>query len=244
MATPNVITHFATTGLLGLAIAALLASLMSGVASGIIAVGSVFAQDLYEPLRRNRPSDGNLLSTGRWASAVGLLLSVGAAFAIAAFNGKDSQIFVSAGIIALLLVFSLLQAPQLATFVLGAFTRRISGNGAFVGLAAGVVVAVVHYGLTLPTGAHAGYQGGWLAVLHRYPGIMAQSGYTVVFSFAANLGVAWAVSPGASARPETELKRLTYSPSATKAARGQWQRSKLMAIIVILITVVLALIFA
>jgi solute:Na+ symporter, SSS family len=244
MATPNLITHFATTGLLGLAIAALLASLMSGVASGIIAVGSVFAQDLYEPLRRNRPSDGNLLTTGRWASAVGLLLSVGAAFAIAAFSGKDSQIFVSAGIIALLLVFSLLQAPQLATFVLGAFTRRISGNGAFAGLAAGVVVAVVHYGLTLPTGAHAGYQGGWLADLHRYPGILAQSGYTVVFSFAANLGVAWVVSLGASTRPEAELRRLTYSPSATKAARCQWQRSKLMAMIVILITVVLALIFA
>ena len=244
MATPNLITHFATTGLLGLAIAALLASLMSGVASGIIAVGSVFAQDLYEPLRRNRPSDGNLLTTGRWASAVGLLLSVGAAFAIAAFSGKDSQIFVSAGIVALLLVFSLLQAPQLATFVLGAFTRRTSGNGAFAGLAAGVVVAVVHYGLTLPAGAHAGYQGGWLADLHRYPGILAQSGYTVVFSFAANLGVAWVVSLGASTRPEAELRRLTYSPSATKAARGQLQRSKSMALIVILITVVLGLIFA
>ncbi len=244
MAIPDLITHFATTGLLGLAIAALLASLMSGVASGVAAVSTVFACDLYQPLLRKPPSDTNLLRAARWAAAVGVLLSVGAAFAIAALSGKSAETFVSAWLVALVLVFSLLQAPQLATFVLATFTRRTSGHGAFAGLVAGTVVALLHYGLTLPVGAHAGLQGGWLAVLHRYPGVLAQSGFTVAFSFVANLGVAWAMSLGTASRPEAELRSLTYPPRAGKPAKNRWKRPEALAAIVMLVTLVLALVFA
>ena len=242
MATPNLIAHFAPTGLLGLVIAALLASLMSGVASGFVALSTVFACDLYQPLFDPGASDVNL-PAGRWAAAVGVVLSTGGAFAIAAISGKGSETFVSAWLVTLLMVFSVLQAPQAATFVLGIFVRRISGNGAFAGLIAGAVVALLHYGLTLPAEGHAGLRGGWLAVLHRYPGVLAQSGFTVAFSFVANLVVAFTVSLGPGGRSEADFKTLAYPPTKIKKAKAQWKRPEILAAIVMLITLVLALVF-
>lgn len=250
MGTPNLITRFATTGLLGLAIAALLASLMSGVATGVMAVSTVFACDLYQPLRRESPGDATLLRAARWAAAVAVLLSVGTAFAVAVFSGKGPEMVLSAWLVALLMVFSILQAPQLATFVLGAFTRRTTGRGAFAGLAAGIVVALLHYGLTLPAGAQAGLQGGWLAVLHRYPGLMAQAGLTVALGVAANLAVAGALSLGTDARPAAELKSLVYAKAPSKPAKASksdkppGKRPEILALIVMLITLVLAVVFA
>ena len=244
LATPNLLAHFATTGLLGLAIAGLLASLMSSVASCIVAVSSVFACDLYQPLLRKVASDTDLLRIARWTVAIGVLLSVGVAFAIAAFSGKSTAIATSAWLVAIALVFALLQAPQLATCVLGVFSRRTSGHGAFAGLVAGVVIALLHYGLTLPAGAHAGLHGGWLAVLYRYPGIPAQLCFTIVFSFFANFGVAWVVSMASGAPPNTKLEGITYPPVATKKAKSKWKRPEILAVGVMLITLVFALLFA
>jgi SSS family solute:Na+ symporter len=244
MATPNLLAHFATTGLLGLAIAGLLASLMSSVASCIVAVSSVFACDLYQPMLRKDASDADMLRIARWTVAGGELLSVGVAFAIAAFSGKGSAIAISSWLVAIPLVFALLQAPQLATCVLAVFFRRTSGHGAFAGLVAGVVVALLHYGFTLPTGAHAGLSGGWLAVLYRYPGIPSQLGFTVVFGFVANFAAAWVVSMSGGARPNAELNNLTYPPVATKRAKSKWKRPEILAAGVMLITLVFALLFA
>jgi solute:Na+ symporter, SSS family len=199
---------------------------------------------LYQPLLQKLPSDANLLRAARWAAAVGLLLSVGAAFAIAAISGKSSATVISTWLVALLLVFTVLQAPQLATFVVGAFTRRATGNGAFAGLVAGFIVALLHYGLTLPVNAQPGLQGGWLTVAHRYSGVLVQAGFTVAFSFAANLGVAWGMNLGASSKPKAELKTLVYPLPKVKPSKTGQKRPETLAAIVMLITLVLALVFA
>jgi SSS family solute:Na+ symporter len=244
MATPNLLAHFAVTGLLGLAIAGLLASLMSRVASCLIAVSSVFTCDMYQPLLRQNASDANLLRIARWTVAACVLLSAGMAFAIAAFSGKNSAIAISACLVGIALVFALLQAPQLATYLLGVFFRRTSVHGAFAGLVAAVAVAFLHYGLTLPAGAQAGIQGGWLAVIYRYPGIPAQLGFTVVLSFFANFAVAWVVSLAGGAPQSTKLENLTYPPVTTKKAKSKWKRPEILAAGVMLITLVFALLFA
>ena len=88
--------------------------------------------------------------------------------------------------------------------------KRATGHGAFAGLAAGSVTAFLHYGLTLPGGVTRGFYGGWIAVAHRYPGLMAQCFWTAVLGLAVNLVVAVAVSFGTKARPEKELKGLVY----------------------------------
>ncbi len=244
MATPNMLMHFGTTGLLGLVIAGLLASLMSGVASAIAAVSTVFACDLYQPLFQKNESDASLVRAARWASAAGVLLSVGAALAIAAYSGGSSKAVISACLVASLLVFALLQAPQLATFVMGIFTRRANQMGAFAGLLAGLAAAILHYGITLPAGTQPGIQGGWLTVVHRYHGLLEQVGFTVAFSFAANLLVAWVVGLASNAQPETGSKAITRPLAKGKQSKIRRKRPEALAWVVLLAALVLGLVFA
>lgn len=216
MATPNLLTHFATTGLLGLGIAALLASLMSGLAASIAAVNTVFTCDVYQSTLRKTADDGHYLAVGRWTTVGGVLLSIGVAYAMTGLGGMSSDTAITAVLVMLPAVFSLLNAPQAATFLLGMFSRRCTGHGAFAGLVAGFAIALLHHGLTLPAGAQAGLHGGWIGVVHRYPGTLAQCCWTAILSSAANLTVAWVVSLSTPARPETEFKGLVHARRASR----------------------------
>jgi hypothetical protein len=81
-------------------------------------------------------------------------------------------------------------------------------------------------------------------VVHRYPGVIAQSCFTVLFSFAANVAVAWLLSRSASVPAATGLKSLVYPPPAGKKAKNGWKRPETLAIGVLFVTLVLALAFA
>jgi SSS family solute:Na+ symporter len=243
-ATPNMLMHFLPTGLLGLGIAALLASLMSGLAASVTAFSAVFTCDLYRAcIRKTAPksnADRHDLSVGRWAAVGAILLSVGVAYAISSLNGSEfNNIFDC-----LLLVFCLVNAPQLATFLLGMFSKRASGNGAFAGLAAGTALALLHYGLTLPVEAQPGLHGGWIAVAHRYPGFIAECFWTAIFGFAANLIVAWIVSLSTKAAPEEELKGKVHSIAPSPAMQAWWKRTETMAEAILLAAIAVALFFA
>jgi SSS family solute:Na+ symporter len=244
MATPNMATRFAVTGLLGLVIAGLLASLMSSVAAGVSAVSSVFACDLYQSLVRRDPTDAVMLRVGRWSTAGAAIISVGIAFVAAALSAASHQTAIDTWIAAAVTVFALLQAPQLATLLQGVFAKRITANGAFAGMVAGFATALLHHGLTLPAGTQVGLQGGWFAVVHQYHGPLAQACFTVVFSVAANLVVSWTVTLMSREPKGSDLAGLSFSPQSNKPAKSRSKRLELAAIIVILITLVLALVFA
>jgi SSS family solute:Na+ symporter len=238
-AAPNMLMHFLPTGLLGLGVAALLASLMSGLAAGVMALSAVFAIDIYPSRSGKEGGDAHLLTVGRWAVVGGILLSIGVAYGCSVLKiGLDNILY------PLLLCACLVGAPQLATFLLGMFTRRTTGHGAFAGLAAGSVAALLHYGLTLPRGAAPGYYGGWIAVVHRYPGLLAQYFWTAAVGFAVNLVVAVAVSSGGRARPEKELKGLVHSVTQGAARQVWWKRAEAMAAAVLIGAIVLGLWFA
>ena len=206
MATPNLLTHFATQGMLGLGLAALLATLMSGLSASVTAFSCVLTCDVYQTSIRKAADDRHYLVIGRWAAVGGTLLSIAAAYAVASLVGADASRIAPDLIAALLLVISLLQAPQLATFLLGMFSTRITANGAFAGLAAGIAAAFLHYALTLPADVRSGFHGGWIAVLHRYPGFIAQCAVTAIFAFAVNLVVAALVSRRTEPTPESKLQ--------------------------------------
>jgi SSS family solute:Na+ symporter len=239
------------TGLLGLGLAALLACLMSGLAASFTAFNAVFTGDLYQSCIRKTASDQHYLAVGRWATLGGTLLSIGAAYAISDFHGGACSGVGDCGNIgafsnildALLLAFSLAVAPQLATFLLGMFSRRITGHGAFAGLAAGTVAALVHHGLTLPVDANVGIHGGWITVVHRYPGFIAQCFWTAIFGFTVNLIVATAVSLTTEARPEKELEGKVYSLTPKLASAVWWKRPETIAVIIMMAASVLGAFF-
>src|SRR5439155_909909 len=68
------------------------------------------------------------------------------------------------------LVFSFVNAPLFATFLLGMFWKRATGHGAFTGLLSGTLAAALTHGLTV-----AEDKGGWISDLHHFPSPMAQN---------------------------------------------------------------------
>jgi SSS family solute:Na+ symporter len=237
MATPNMLLHFLPTGVLGLGLTALLASFMSAIAANTTAFNTVFTYDLYQSYIHKGGNDRHYLVVGRWATVGAILLSIATAYAAINFNNIMDT---------LQLVFSLVNAPLFATFLLGMFWKRATPHGAFSGLIAGTGAALLHHGLTLPIEAHPGIHGGWITVLHHYPSEMAQNLWTAIFAFSANLIVTVVVSYCTKPRPESELVGLVHSltPRPARADLVWWKRPVAMAVAILLLAIALNIFFA
>ena len=237
MATPNMLLHFFPTGILGLGLTALLASFMSGMAGNVTAFNTVFTYDLYQSYIHKNGSDRHYMAVGRWATVGGILLSIGTAYAAINFNNIMDT---------LQLVFSFVNAPLFATFLLGMFWKRATGHAAFTGLIVGTATAMIHHGLTLPMLAHPGIHGGWITVLHTYHSDMAQNFWTAIWAFSANFVVTVIVSYCTKARPEAELVGLVHSLTP-KPKRPEnelwWQRPETLALAVLVGAIALNIFF-
>src|SRR5271157_4175951 len=236
LAIPNMLLHYFPTGILGLGLTALLASFMSGMAGNVTAFNTVWTYDLYQSYIHKNASDAHYLKVGRWTTIGGILLSIGAAYLATSFNNIMDT---------LQLVFSFVNAPLFATFLLGMFWKRTTGHGAFTGLVSGTVAAVLHHGLTLPTDAHPGIHGGWIAVVHYYPSQMAQNFWTAIWAFSTNFVITVVISLMTKPRPEPELVGLVYSltPKPVEHHMAWYARPKVIAVGLIAMLVTLNLIF-
>jgi solute:Na+ symporter, SSS family len=238
LAIPVMLLHFFPTGILGLGLTALLASFMSGMAGNVTAFNTVWTYDIYQSYIKKGASDEHYLWMGRTATIGGILLSIAAAYAATSFNNIMD---------ALQLIFSMVNAPLFATFLLGMFWKRTTGHGAFAGLLSGTGAALLHHGLTLPADAVPGLHGGWLGhTVHIYPSDMAQNFWTAIFAFTVNLLVTTIVSLMTTPRPETELVGLVYSltPKPPEHHLAWYEKPSTLAIGVIAILIVLNLVFA
>jgi SSS family solute:Na+ symporter len=215
MVIPLMLGHYFPSGMLGLGLTALMASFMTGMAGNVTAFNTVWTYDIYQAYIRRRASDRHYLNMGRIATVAGIGLSIAAAYLVDRFNNIMDL---------LQLLFAIVNAPLFATFLLGMFWKRASGQGAFLGLLAGTAAAAVHYGLTLPAGSATGVQGGWIAVLHHYPSQMAQNFWTAIYSFGVCFVVTIAVSVVTPPRAAEDLKGLVYSvtPRLRAVAGERW----------------------
>ena len=237
LTTPILLGKFLPNGLLGVGLTALLASFMSGMAGNVTAFNTVWTWDIYQThLARNRP-DSHYLKVGQLATVFGVGASVAAAYAARRFNNIMDL---------LQLVFGFVNAPLLATFLLGMFWKRASGHGAFWGLLCGTVAAAVFHGLSLSAGSHPGLKGGWLMAQLSFRSEMGQNFYMAIAAFAAcfllTIGISLATRP---TRSHAELKGLVYSltPRPTEPV-GTWHaRPVWVGAIVLAATLALNLIF-
>jgi SSS family solute:Na+ symporter len=237
LAIPVMLLHFFPTGILGLGLTALLASFMSGMAGNVTAFNTVWTYDIYQAYINKKGTDAHYLWMGRMATIGGVLLSIGAAYMVTNFNNIMD---------ALQLVFSIVNAPLFATFLLGMFWKRTTGHGAFTGLLAGTGAALLHHGLTIPADTAAGIHGGWIHIVHHYPSDMAQNFWTAIFAFAVNLLVTIVVSLATKPHPESDLVGLVYSltPKPIETHLSWYQKPATLGIVVIAMAIVLNLIFA
>jgi len=236
LAIPMMLLHYFPTGVLGLGLTALLASFMSGMAGNVTAFNTVWTYDIYHAYLNRKASDEHLLWMGRMATVFGIVLSITAAYVAVKFNNIMDM---------LQLVFAFVNAPLFATFLLGMFSKRTTGHGAFTGLLAGTLAAALHHGLTLPVGQPIGIKGGWITVLGSYPSEMAQNFWTAIFAWTTCFLTTILVSLVTKRRADSELVGLVYSltdkPQDNETA--WYARPRVLALIVLGLTIFLNVVF-
>ncbi len=231
MTLPTLIAHYYPSGLLGVGITALIASFMSGMAGNVTAFNAVFTYDIYQAYFFKNKSDKHYLNVGKLVTFFGILFSIGTAYIAASFNNINDF---------LQLVFSFVNGPLFATFLLGMFWKRTTGHGAFWGLVAGTLAAAITHGLTIAEG-----KGGWISPIYPISSGMGQAFIVASFSWIANFFTTIAVSLVTKPKPDEELRGLVYS--LTEKVYGTEKRWYLkpapLGIILLVITIVLNIIF-
>ena len=229
---PTLLLRYFPTGILGLGLTALMASFMSGMAGNVTAFNTVWTYDIYQAYLRPKASDAHYLWMGRMSTVCGIAASILTAYVAAQFNNIMDV---------LQLVFAFVNAPLLATFLLGMFWKRATGHGAFAGLLVGTMAAALHHGLTLPAGAAAGVKGGWLGMLKIYPSEMAQNFWTAIDAFTVCFVVTIVASLITKPREERELVGLVYS--LTERPRDEqlpwYRRPAILGVVVLVATALL-----
>jgi len=145
------------------------------------------------------------------------------------------------------LVFSYVNAPLFATFLLGMFWRRATGHGAFVGLVAGTLACALHHGLTVPQDATSLVKGGWLgAKLLTYHSEMALNFYGAIYAWSTCFVVTIVVSLFTKMnKTDEELKGLVYSltPRVKEHGVPWYKQPAALGIVVLLAAIVLNIVF-
>src|SRR5512137_19168 len=136
----SLVKKYCPTGLLGLALTALLASFMSGMAGNVTAFNTVWTYDLYQAYIAPKKSDQHYFWMGQAATVFGILVSIAAAYFASQYNNAMDIIQ---------LVFGFVNAPLFWTFILAMFWVRTTGMGAFLGLFGGIGGSAIFHALTI-----------------------------------------------------------------------------------------------
>jgi solute:Na+ symporter, SSS family len=182
-------------GLLGLAIAGLLAAFMAGMAANISAFNTVFSYDLWQRYIRKDHSDDYYLRIGRLATVGATFLAIFTAIVASSFSNVMDY---------LQTLFGFFNAPLFATFILGMFWKRMTATAGWVGLTAGTLSAVLVAFLSEDAFGDASL------------GVIPLSGQGAAFvaasaAFVVDIGLSIIVSLVTEPKPEGSLRGLVYS---------------------------------
>ena len=241
----SLIKKYCPPGLFGLALTALLASFMSGMAGNVTAFNTVFTYDLYQAYFVKGRSDRHYFLTGKVITVVGIVLSMGAAYFAKQYDNAMDIIQ---------LVFGFVNAPIFATFLLGMFWKRTTGTGAFLGLFGGIAGSTVFHALTIATGNAPGVKGAYLWNLlgHevpascKFPSEMAQNFWLAAFAFIVCFTLTLVISLATkSMKSDVELKGLVYSltPKIVDNNIPIYQKPAVVGIVLLIVCVILNFIF-
>ncbi|MGZ8179158.1 sodium:solute symporter family protein [Williamsia sp. SKLECPSW1] len=121
-------------GLLGVAVAGLLASFMAGMAANISAFNTVFSYDIWQQYIVKDKPDGYYIGVGRVATVAATVLAIFTALIASGYSNLMDY---------LQTLFGFFNAPLFATFLLGMFWKRMTATAGWTGLVAGTLSAVV-----------------------------------------------------------------------------------------------------
>jgi solute:Na+ symporter, SSS family len=182
-------------GMLGVAIAGLLASFMAGMAANISAFNTVFSYDLWQDyIVKDRP-DGYYTVIGRVATLAATIIALGTALIASHYTNIMNY---------LQTLFGFFNAPLFATFILGMFWKRMTPTAGWTGLVSGTLAAVLVAILgkdvlgSLSVGA---------INLTGQGASFAAAGAAFIVDIAVSVVVTFVTRP----KPDSELRGLVYS---------------------------------
>lgn len=135
MVYPNMVLQLIPTGLLGIMLAALLSALTSTLSAILNSTSTLFTMDFYAKYNKDASSK-RLVWVGKLASCIIIIIAALWAPQIGKF-GSLLKYYQE--------MLSYLAPPIVGVFLLGVFSKRINGNGAFCGLLAGLAMGICSY---------------------------------------------------------------------------------------------------
>jgi SSS family solute:Na+ symporter len=221
-------------GLLGVAIAGLLAAFMAGMAANVSAFNTVFSYDLWETYVVKERDDDYYLRIGRIATVAATIVAIFTAGLASNFSNIMDYLQV---------LFGFFNAPLFATFILGMFWKRMTATAGWVGLSAGTLSAVAIAFLT--EDAFGSWSTGVIPLAGQGAAFLAAS-----VAFVVDIVLSVVVSLATRPKPVEELRGLVYSETPKEdlvdpdeASRPWYQRTLPLAGIALVMVVILNLIF-
>jgi SSS family solute:Na+ symporter len=214
-------------GLLGVALAGLLASFMAGMAANVSAFNTVISVDIWQQYIQKERPDRYYVRIGRWATVVATVVAIGTAFIAGSFSNLMDY---------LQTLFSFFNAPLFATFILGMFWKRMTPAAGWSGLVFGTAGALLLFILDHTGVTHLPGQGESFVA----------AGIAFVVDIAVSVGVTLVTEP----KPAAELVGLVYSETPKDqltdpdaASLAWYQRPVLMAGIALVLVIALNIFF-
>jgi SSS family solute:Na+ symporter len=182
-------------GLLGVAIAGLLAAFMAGMAANISAFNTVTTYDLWQTYVKKDKPDHYYTTFGRGATVAAAVIAIGTSYFASQFPNMMTY---------LQTLFGFFNAPLFATFILGMFWKRMTATAAWTGLVSGTLAAVLVAFLSEDAFGSAS-----VGVLHigGQGASFAAAGAAFVVDIVVSVVVTYMTQP----RRESELRGLVYS---------------------------------
>jgi solute:Na+ symporter, SSS family len=193
---PLMLVRYCSPGLLGLGITALIAGFMSGMAGNVSAFSAVWTYDIYRPLINKKATDEHYVAIGRWATILGVVISIFAAYMV--MNAKGIMDYVQA-------LFSFFISPLLGAVLMGMFWKRATKAGGFWGLLIGTVTSISLFAWVKIDPSALRY-----VALSPDAKDMAENMYRALWSLSVCAIVIFVVSMFGKARPIAELNGLVY----------------------------------
>jgi solute:Na+ symporter, SSS family len=132
----TLVTNLIPTGLVGLMVSVLIASLISSTSGGLNSLSTVFTLDIYaKHIRPTNTTQNELRWIGRIVTVTGAMISVSLALLIASVKGMD--------IFSLLLsIISFLAPPLAAVFLVGVVWKRATSTAALLTFILGGILSL------------------------------------------------------------------------------------------------------
>ena len=218
-------------GLLGVALAGLLAAFMAGMAANISAFNTVFSYDIWQAYVVKDRDDEYYLKIGRIATVGATVIAVFTALLASNFGNVMDY---------LQTLFGFFNAPLFATFILGMFWKRMTPTAGWVGLVAGTGSAIAYWAVATFGNTDIGF--------FNLPG---QAFVAASLAFVVDIIISIIVSMATKPKPDEELvgfvRSVTPKENLTDAAENDlpwYRRTVPLGMLCLVLVLILNIVFA